>query len=64
MATLWTNALPIVAGTILFGESVPDGIRGVARVAAFACVVLGAARLARPEPAEPAPVRAIEPLTD
>jgi hypothetical protein len=51
MATLWTNALPIAAGTILFGESVPSGARGVARVAAFACVVLGAAFLARPEPA-------------
>jgi len=59
MATLWTNALPIAAGTILFGESVPSGIRGVARVAAFACVVLGAAFLARPEPAvvaQPEPI--------
>ena len=26
MATLWTNALPIAAGTILFGESAPSGI--------------------------------------
>src|SRR5438093_4089973 len=59
MATLWTNALPIAAGTILFGESVPSGIRGGARVAAFACVVLGAAFLARPEPAvvaQPEPI--------
>jgi hypothetical protein len=52
MATLWTNALPIAAGTLLFGESLPGGARGVARVAAFACVVVGAAALARPEAAE------------
>src|SRR5204863_1429731 len=49
VATLWTNALPIAAGSLLFAESVPPGLRGVARVAAFACVVLGAAALARPE---------------
>jgi hypothetical protein len=63
MATLWTNALPIAAGTTLFGESVPDGTRGVARVAAFACVVLGAVGLARAGSAEavsPSP----RPLTD
>ena len=48
MATLWTNALPIAAGTILFAETLPEGVRGVARVAAFACVVVGAAALARP----------------
>jgi hypothetical protein len=49
MATLWTNALPIAAGTVLFAETIPDGARGAARVAAFACVVVGAAALARPE---------------
>jgi hypothetical protein len=49
MATLWTNALPIAAGTVLFAEALPDGVRGVARVAAFACVVVGAAALARPQ---------------
>lgn len=52
MATLWTNALPIAAGTILFAESLPDGSRGAARVAAFACVVVGAATLARPQGAD------------
>jgi hypothetical protein len=51
MATLWTNALPIAAGTLLFAESLPPGVRGAARVAAFACVVVGAAALARPGPA-------------
>jgi hypothetical protein len=61
MATLWTNALPIAAGSVLFSESVPAGLRGVARVAAFACVVAGAAVLARREPVEsPFP----QPLTD
>ena len=59
MATLWTNALPIAAGSILFGESVPEGARGVARVAAFACVVLGAAALARGDAGEPAPIRPV-----
>jgi hypothetical protein len=64
MATLWTNALPIAAGSILFGESLPGGARGVARVAAFACVVVGAAALARREAEEPASVRPLEGLTD
>jgi hypothetical protein len=55
MATLWTNALPIAAGSVLFAESLPGGFRGAARVAAFACVVAGAVALARPEtPAGPA----------
>ncbi|TMK70060.1 MAG: hypothetical protein E6G50_10050 [Actinobacteria bacterium] len=60
MATLWTNALPIAAGSILFGESLSGGARGVARVAAFACVVFGAAALARRQAAEPTPVRPLE----
>jgi hypothetical protein len=49
LASLWTNALPIAAGTLLFAESLPDGARGVARVAAFVCVLAGAVALARPE---------------
>jgi hypothetical protein len=48
MATLWTNALPIAAGSVLFAEALPGGFRGAARVAAFACVVAGAVALARP----------------
>jgi hypothetical protein len=51
LATLWTNALPIAAGALLFAESLPAGARGVARIAAFVCVVVGAVVLARPEPA-------------
>jgi hypothetical protein len=60
MATLWTNALPIVAGSALFGESLPGGARSVARVVAFGCVVVGAAALARGEGVDPAPVRPVE----
>ena len=51
----WTNALPILAGTIVFGESLPGGFSGTARVAAFALVLIGAVALSRP------PVDAREP---
>jgi hypothetical protein len=47
VATLWTNALPIAAGMVVFGEPLPGGALGVARVAAFAAVVAGAALLTR-----------------
>ena len=48
LATLWTNALPIAAGMFVFGDPLPGGALGVARVAAFADVVVGAALLTRP----------------
>jgi hypothetical protein len=48
LAVLWTNALPILAGTIVFGESLPGGFSGAARVAAFAFVLVGAVALSRP----------------
>ena len=47
LAVLWTNALPIAAGMALFGEALPRGLRGAARVAAFVLVVVGAAALSR-----------------
>ena len=47
VAVLWTNALPIAAGTALFGESLPGGWTGAARVAAFALVLVGAVALSR-----------------
>ena len=47
MATLWTNALPIAAGMILFGEPLPGGGLGVVRVAAFVAVLLCAFLLSR-----------------
>jgi hypothetical protein len=49
VASLLTNALPIAAGTTIFHEGVPAGAAGLARVVAFATVVLGAAALARPD---------------
>ncbi len=48
LAVLWTNALPILAGTIVFGESLPGGFSGTARVTAFALVLIGAVALSRP----------------
>ena len=56
LATLFTNALPIAAGTIVLDEPVPSGIFGGLRVLAFAAVVAGAFLLARPETARQRPV--------
>jgi hypothetical protein len=50
LAVLWTNALPIVAGMFLFGETLPGGWREAARIAAFALVLVGAVALSRREP--------------
>lgn len=49
VATLLTNALPIAAGTVLLGESVPGGALGALRIAGFAIAVAGAVVLARPD---------------
>jgi hypothetical protein len=57
IATLWTNALPIAAGTVLFGETIPDGPLGAARVVSFVCLVGGAVALGRPEPGSGSPVQ-------
>jgi hypothetical protein len=56
LATLLTNALPIVAGTIVLDEPVPPGVLGGIRLLAFAAVIAGAVLLARPE--KPADARA------
>ena len=48
LATLFTNALPIAAGTVVLGEPVPSGVLGGLRIAAFAAVTIGAILLARP----------------
>ena len=62
VATLFTNAVPIAAGMVLFGDGVPSGALGVARVLSFAAVVAGAALLTRgpglPVEVIPAPVSA------
>jgi hypothetical protein len=49
LATLLTNALPIAAGTILLGESVPSGTLGAVRIFAFVAVSAGAMFLAAPD---------------
>jgi hypothetical protein len=53
LATLFTNAVPIAAGTVVLGEDVPSGALGAIRVLAFAAVTAGAILLARPEAARP-----------
>jgi len=55
VSTLLMNSLPILAGIVVFGESLPGGSLGVVRVAAFALVVAGGSALgtqATPAPAE------------
>jgi hypothetical protein len=49
LATLLTNALPIVAGSVVLHEPIPSGALGVLRVAAFAAVTAGAYLLAHPD---------------
>jgi len=46
VATLFTNAVPIAAGTTIFHEGIPSGALGAVRVVAFAATVAGAALLA------------------
>ncbi|HUA75250.1 MAG TPA: hypothetical protein VL988_10880 [Solirubrobacteraceae bacterium] len=53
LATLLTNVLPILAGTIVLEEPVPSGALGALRVLAFVAVSAGAVLLARPEPQPP-----------
>jgi hypothetical protein len=48
LATLLTNVLPILAGTIVLEEPVPPGALGALRVLAFVAVTVGAVLLARP----------------
>jgi drug/metabolite transporter (DMT)-like permease len=50
MTTLFTNALPIIAGTTLYDEPFPNGELGVLRGVAFALLIAGAALLSRPKP--------------
>ncbi len=48
LATLFTNALPIAAGTVVLDEPLPHGVYGDVRTLAFAALVAGAVLLARP----------------
>jgi drug/metabolite transporter (DMT)-like permease len=57
-ATMVTNAVPIAAGFVLFGESLPHGTRAALQIAAFACLVVGAVALGHQQPpqaTQPAP---------
>ncbi len=45
MATLATNAVPIAAGFVLFGESLPRDMRAVLQVTSFGCLVASAVAL-------------------
>ncbi len=59
LATMATNAVPIAAGFVLFGETLPRGTRAVLQVAAFACLVASAVALGHQQ----AP-RALRPCPD
>jgi len=47
LATLFTNALPIAAGTLVLGEPVPQGALRAVRILAYVAVTAGAILLAR-----------------
>jgi drug/metabolite transporter (DMT)-like permease len=49
-ATMVTNAVPIAAGFVLFGETLPHGTRAVLQVAAFSCLVASAVALGHQQP--------------
>jgi drug/metabolite transporter (DMT)-like permease len=57
VATLFTNAVPIAAGMVLYGDGLPSGVLGVARLLSFAAVVVGAVLLTRSPAASTAAVR-------
>lgn len=47
LATLTTNAIPIAAGFLVFGEQLPAGPKGALQIAAFVSLVVSAVFLAR-----------------
>ena len=65
IATLVTNAVPIAAGFVLFGESLPPGALGALQIAAFASVVASATLLGRSAATGPSsPAGLAEPTPD
>ena len=50
LATMTTNAVPIAAGFVLFGETLPHGMRAVLQTAAFACLIASAVALGHQQP--------------
>jgi hypothetical protein len=61
IATLFTNALPIVAGETIFAEPRPIGWLGIVRLVSFALVVAGAVALSRHQHGAAAAVSKREP---
>jgi hypothetical protein len=57
LATLVTNAVPIAAGFVLFGEALPHDPRGALQIASFAAIVCSAALLGRTAATQPEPAR-------
>jgi hypothetical protein len=53
IATLVTNAVPIAAGFVLFGEALPQGVQGALQIAAFASIVASAGLLGSPAASRP-----------
>ena len=58
LATLLTNAVPIVFGTIVLKEPVPPGVWGGLRLLAYLAVTAGAILLATPDKSAPQSVPA------
>jgi uncharacterized membrane protein len=50
VSTLVNNMIPIIGGLVLFHDSVPHGLAGLARLVSFAAVVVGAVLLAHAPP--------------
>jgi tellurite resistance protein TehA-like permease len=48
-STIVTSGVPIVAGFVLFGETLPHGIQAGVQIAAFACLLLSAVALEHPQ---------------
>lgn len=46
-ATMVTNGVPMTAGFVLFGETLPQGTRAALQVAAFVCLVMSGILLGR-----------------
>ena len=57
LATLATNAVPIAAGFVIFGEELPHGLQGALQLAAFAALIASAVLLARRRLPTPSPQR-------
>jgi hypothetical protein len=47
LATLATNAVPIAAGFVIFGEELPHGLKAAFQLTAFAALIASAVLLAR-----------------